>query len=96
MKLYHWDQSKFLKNYGHGDIIVMAKSIEEARTKAHNFLKIALYKKYSYGFPISIDELLVDECYAENVAEDIENFGNDIEIMPTIVESGVIFIEGGE
>ena len=84
MNLYFW-YSQYLKNYGLGEIVVMASSEEEARAKA--WTAFDEYTKYHY-------EGYTPEERAEERRFDMATFAGDIDKSPRVVSSGVVFVEG--
>ena len=62
MKLFHWNESETLRDYGWGDIIVMAETVEEARQMVKD-AKPAGYRE--------------DEVYKDTLADPIVLEGKD-------------------
>lgn len=86
--LYRWS-SRYLRNYGNGDIIVMAASVDEARRLAteeyHRYDRV----RYEWEY--------YEEFEADNsIADRLEIFQKDIAADPDVVDPAVLFISGSD
>jgi len=94
MKMYRW-KSEYLKNYGSGDIIVCAPSVEYARELASAEFEKKYKERYLWMYQDDLLSFLEkDPEEKEYYLEREEIFKNDISADPEIME--VIFIEGSE
>jgi len=94
MKLFHW-YSDTLKQYMSGHIIVMAKTIEEARDVACIEFELWARREDSHFTWIFWNGEFFDEGSQDEWFEIITKFKNDIEKEP-IDNDGAIFIMGSE
>jgi hypothetical protein len=95
MKLFHWNMSKTLKLYGHGDIIVMAPDLETAQATA---LKQAETASLGYS---QMGELATQSWNPEDAKEEFDDklhqLKLDLHEDPVVYDlPQAIFINGSE
>lgn len=90
MNLYRWD-SVLMKGYSDGDIIVMAESVDEARSKAAEGFWRYIKEDYEY-----LLDNLIDDWMEEELDEKRAIFEKDIAKEPELVTSGVLFMKGSQ
>lgn len=83
-KMYRW-HSELLANYGPGQIVVSAISIDEAKNLARASMDDLLKERYFYMYN-SEDE--------NDIAELKEYFEKDLSEDPDIISNNCLFIEG--
>ena len=91
MNLYVW-RSKYLQSYGEGQIIALARSVEEAREKARLEYDRHSRERFSYFYD-GVGEDYDDQAQLEVHRREFEA---DITEEPQIVASGCLFIQGSE
>lgn len=91
MVLFSWP-SRYLQNYGPGQIIVMAADVEAARAAARRRFEMHLHERYDFLFyGLSQHEILVDEDICQKRAL----FEADISAEPDRIE-GALFVSGSD
>lgn len=93
MKIYHWNRSEFLQEYGLGDILVLALTAEEARQKVRD--KFMDYMRERYEWHFLEDGTLTDPDDASFIEEYRSQMEKDISADPEVTE-GPIFIRGSQ
>jgi hypothetical protein len=94
MKLFHWKNTKVNQLYSHGDIIVMANSLEEAITIAKTQVLLQEYVGYK-----NINYLMnpIDEDDKQDLNELMKTIDEDLSNSPIVYDDQTaIFINGGE
>ena len=95
MNLYKWD-SNLLKNYGPGDIIVMAETVEQARKKVYMVFDPMEENGPFEDHYIKILEEMGDEDFVDELATKAIQLINDLAPEPALVTSGVVCIRGSD
>lgn len=91
MQMYHWPRATCLKNYGDGDILVVAASVDEARDKAIAAYDAYLREERSWIFMI---DGAVDPDEVEQYNLKWRELRDDIAVEPDVRD--VVFIRGSE
>lgn len=92
MQLFHWSMSTALKQYGHGDIIVMASSVEDARADAEAQALDYLRDAREWWF---LRDGTIDPEEREEYQEWMKKLRDDLAKEPD-ADTTVIFIRGSE
>lgn len=92
MKLYSWE-SEALRQYGAGQIVVMAKDVDTARAKALRgaFCYFSQYNYLKWGEDIQFDD--EDE---ETLRSFLALVEKDIALEPSEVDGGAVLIDGSQ
>lgn len=70
MKLFHWNKSKILKNYAHGDLIVMAPNIDMARQLGFIKLQVVIDNENPYLMPFDTEDMAeIQEKYDQAILD---------------------------
>lgn len=109
MKMYHWDTVEALRNYGYGDVIVVAESPQEAREKAMEHVPgymicrspgwLDTYKEHALNWRAIIDEWRIDDNMIDYVREfddKVTQLRQDLATEPAEMPCGVVALYGSE
>jgi len=72
LKIYHWDGVETVGGYGHGDIIITAKSLQDARTRARR--DVLDWHLAEHGYSDNDGPLCFDPWNEEEDKEEREAF----------------------
>lgn len=88
MQLYHWI-SKYMRNYGHGHVIVMASDVETARQIVMDGFEALDRERYDWDYESEWGDL-------DAIEDRRHQLRMDISTDPRIADPAVIFIAGSE
>lgn len=90
VQLYHWDDAQCVANYGSGDLIVMASSLEEAKATLRKAFNRRLERDEDWRYIFDPEE----ECSFESRKAELEK---DLALEPRIsVGPAAIIIRGSD
>lgn len=91
MNLYRWN-SKALKRYGDGDVVVMAEAPDEARGKARGYARAYFEDKFDWLLGDDDEYFGFEAKFREFMAELERDLGKN----PSRPPHDVIFVEGSD
>lgn len=95
MNLYHWN-SRLLKNYSTGDIIVMAETVEQAQNKVYSQFKPLEDDNPFVDYYLQMLHMSEDPDYESERLEKLMILTHDLDVEPTVIASGVVCIRGSD